>query len=61
LALIELADDVLLQELLATSSLGDLVVATYSPRLVAVVADAVDGFIAELTRLGHAPRVVEEG
>jgi hypothetical protein len=59
LTLMELGDDALLPELLRTTNLGEHVLETYSPRLVAVDAAAVDEIVAALTRLGHAPRVVE--
>lgn len=58
--LIELGDDVLLRELRATSSLDRALVHTFSPRLVAVDGSMVQDLIAELRRLGHTPRVVEE-
>lgn len=57
--LIELGDDLLLDELRATSSLGASIVHAFSPRLIVVDPSAVDRLVAELTRLGHAPRVIE--
>lgn len=59
LSLIELADDYLLPELLATTSLRSSLIHAFSPRLIAVDTRAVDGLVAELTRLGHGPRVLE--
>lgn len=59
LALVELDDDLLLRELLVTSSLGGMLVYTCSPRVVAIDPARVDELLAELTRLGHTPRLVE--
>lgn len=59
--LIELADDLLLPELLATTSLEKHLLHQLTPRLVAVAASGVDDLVAELTRLGQQPRVLEEG
>jgi len=58
--LVELGDDLLLRELLAASSLGAAVLHTFSPRLVAIDSARVDVMVADLTRLGYTPRVVEE-
>ncbi len=60
LTLVELGDDLLLREILASSSLQDMLVYTFSPRLVAVRPVNVDELVAELTRLGYTPRVAEE-
>jgi hypothetical protein len=59
ITLLELEDDFVLPELLATTSLRSSLVHTFSPRLIAVDPAAVDDLVAELARLGHAPRVVE--
>jgi hypothetical protein len=59
LTLLDLGDDILLRELLATTSLGEAMVDTFTPRLVAVDGARVEGLIAELQSLGHTPRVVE--
>jgi hypothetical protein len=59
LALVEVAEDALLPEILAATSLGAHVLQAFTPRLVAVAPQAVDAVVAELTRLGYAPRVVE--
>ncbi|HEU5422940.1 MAG TPA: helicase-associated domain-containing protein, partial [Nitrolancea sp.] len=59
LTVIELADDRLLPELLAGTSLGEKLIYTFSPRLIAIDASAAGELVAELTRLGHAPRLVE--
>jgi hypothetical protein len=61
LAVIELNDDLLLAELLAATSLDASLIHTFSPRLVAIDAAKADALVAELTRRGYAPRVVEEG
>jgi hypothetical protein len=59
LTLIELNDDFLLREIMATSALDTAVIHTFSPRLVAVDPGSVDDVVTRLTRLGYAPRVVE--
>jgi hypothetical protein len=59
--LIELGDDLLLRELQATTSLDRALLYTFSPRVIAVDPAAADGLVAELTRQGHTPRVVESG
>ena len=61
MTLIELADDLLLPELLATTSLQQHLLHQFTPRLVAVAAPGVDDLVVELTRLGQPPRVLEEG
>lgn len=60
LTLIELADDYLLPELLATTSLRSSLIHTLSPRLIAVESRAAEQLIAEMVRIGHMPRVVGE-
>lgn len=60
ITLIELADDLLLAELLATSTLGSALVHTFSPRLIAVDPTMVDGILADLTRFGHTPHLLED-
>jgi hypothetical protein len=57
--LLELGDDLLVRELQATTSLDKSLLCTFSPRVVAVDPAAADALVAELTRLGHTPRVVE--
>jgi hypothetical protein len=57
--IVELADDYVLPELLATSSLSLSIVSTLSPRHIVVETGVVDDLVAELTRLGHIPKVVE--
>ncbi|HEX5417478.1 MAG TPA: helicase-associated domain-containing protein, partial [Chloroflexota bacterium] len=61
LTLIELGDDYLLPELLATTSLDQALIHTFSPRLIAVDSRAAEALRAELERLGHTPRLVEGG
>ncbi len=60
-SLIELADDLLLPELSAATSLSRRVVHQFSPRLIVVESAAVDDLTAELSRLGYSPRLIEEG
>ncbi|HLI51666.1 MAG TPA: helicase-associated domain-containing protein, partial [Thermomicrobiaceae bacterium] len=59
-SLIELADDLLLPELLARTSLGSHLIHQFSPRLVVVETAAVDELRLELTRLGYSPRLIED-
>lgn len=60
LTLIELGDDILLQELLATSSLKSAVVEVVTPRLVAIDPAALRPLLGEMERLGYTPRVVAD-
>jgi len=57
LAVLELADDYALQEVLACTSLGDHIVYQFSPRLVVIEPEAVDTLVAELQKKGYTPRV----
>jgi len=57
MTLIELADDYALPELLAGSSLSQILLYTFSPRLVAVRSAGATDFIAELRNKGYTPRV----
>lgn len=57
IALIELADDFALQELLASTSLRDHLVYQFSNRLIAVQPQAVDGLVQEMEKRGHTPRI----
>lgn len=59
LTLIELGEDALLPELLAATPLADTLVYQFAPRLVAVDPLLADDLIAQLTRRGYTPRVVE--
>lgn len=74
LTLIELGDDILLRELQVTlwnrpaegthkgMPLPDQdLIHVFSPRLIAVDPAKVEELIADLTRLGHTPRVIEAG
>jgi hypothetical protein len=59
--LIELGDDLLLRELQAATSLGDMTLHQFSPRLIAVKEDSADLLLKELGARGYAPRIVEGG
>ncbi|MDQ2742625.1 MAG: hypothetical protein M3Z66_10090 [Chloroflexota bacterium] len=59
--LMELSDDTLLRELLVTSSLGNALLFTLSPNVVAIDPEKVTDLMNELERLGHTPKIVEEG
>ncbi len=58
--LIRFSDDFTLTELLTTTDLGNLILYQFSPRLVAVPETVVDRLLADLTRAGHTPRVVDD-
>jgi Helicase conserved C-terminal domain/SWIM zinc finger len=60
LTLIEFDDDILLRELLATSSLRGALVDVITPRLVSVEPAAVRSLLGEMERLGYTPRVMED-
>jgi hypothetical protein len=55
--LVEFGDDFALQELLASTSLAQNLVFRFSPRLIAIKAEAVDTLRDELVHLGHTPRI----
>ena len=57
LAVVELADDYALVELLANTSLRDAIVHQFSPRLLAVRPEAVDTLVQEMEKRGYTPRV----
>jgi hypothetical protein len=57
MALIELADDFALPELLAGTRLSQILVYTFSPRLVAVRSSEMHAFVAELQAKGYTPRL----
>lgn len=57
MALIEFADDYCLPELLAGTSLSQILLYTFSPRLIAVRPEAVDKFVADLQAKGYTPRL----
>jgi hypothetical protein len=55
MTLIEFADDFCLPELLAGTRLSQILVTTFSPRLVAVRTEAAADFVAELQAKGYTP------
>jgi hypothetical protein len=57
IALLELADDYALQELLISTSLADHLVYQFSPRLIAIWADGIDGLADEMEKRGYTPRI----
>ena len=57
ITLVELADDYALQELLVSTSLRKHLVHQFSPRLVAIQAQAVDNLVQEMEKRGYTPRV----
>jgi hypothetical protein len=57
ITLIELADDYALQELLSNTSLRDQLVYEFSPRLIAVLPEAVDALVQEMEKRGYTPAV----
>ncbi len=57
-ALLELADDYALNELLAGTSLSQHMLYRFSPRLVALNPDGVSTLLAELEKKGYTPKVV---
>ncbi len=56
LTLVELGDELTLQELEASTSLSQHIVAKLSPQLVLVPEAAVDALLEELTARGHTPK-----
>jgi hypothetical protein len=62
LSLVELSQEILPAEVLAAvPALRKHLVYAISPRLLAVEPTAADAVVAELVRLGYAPRIVEGG
>jgi hypothetical protein len=59
LTVLELSDDLLLAELLASTTLESAIVHTFSPRLIAIDSARAEDIIAELADRGHAPRIIE--
>jgi hypothetical protein len=57
LTLLELADDYALQELLISTDLQEHLVYQFSPRLVAIRADAVNRLVEDLEKRGYTPCV----
>jgi hypothetical protein len=56
---LELNDDLLLAELLASTALESAVVHTFSPRLIAIDSARAEDIIAELADRGYAPRIID--
>lgn len=59
LTVVELADDLALRELLASTSLGQFIVHQFSPRLIVVRDEHVDAWVNELVKRGYTPRVTQ--
>jgi hypothetical protein len=57
LTLVEMADDYILQELLAQTDLREHLLYTFGPRLVAVRPDSADAFARQLVKKGYTPRI----
>jgi hypothetical protein len=57
-AVIELADDYALSELLASTSLAKHLLYRFSPRLIAVRAEGVDELRTDLIRKGYTPKTM---
>jgi hypothetical protein len=57
MTLMEFADDHCLAELLAGTSLSQILVHTFSPRLIAVQKQGLDNFVDELVAKGYTPRL----
>jgi uncharacterized Zn finger protein len=57
MALIELADEYLGQELMVKTLLRKNIIYQFSPRLIAIRPDAVDDLIQEMEKKGYTPRV----
>jgi hypothetical protein len=57
ITLIELADEYIGQELMASTSLRENVVYRFSPRLIAIRPDAVEELVREMEKRGYMPRV----
>ncbi|MFO0956333.1 MAG: hypothetical protein U0800_02570 [Isosphaeraceae bacterium] len=57
-SLIRTTDPLLVEEILARKALARMVVARLSDTVVLVRPEDEDGFIDELRRLGHSPRIV---
>jgi hypothetical protein len=59
IALLELADDYALPELLASTSLAQHLLYRFSPRVIALRPEGVEALRAELVGRGYTPKVVE--
>lgn len=60
IALIELADEFALQELLACTSLRERIIYQFSNRLLAISPAEIDGLVQEMEKRGYMPRVVTD-
>jgi len=60
LTVIELADDMALREILASTNLQDHVIYQFSPRLVVVKDQVVDQLLDTLVKKGYTPKLVEK-
>ena len=60
LTILELADDLTLRELLASTSIARAIVFQLSPRVVVIRDDAVDTLVSEMVARGHTPQVTGE-
>jgi hypothetical protein len=58
LTVIELTDDFVLRELLASTTLSQFIVHQFSPRLIVVRDDNVDAWVNEIVKKGYTPKVV---
>lgn len=59
LTVLELSDDLLLPELLASTTIESTMMHTFSPRLIAIDSARAEDIIAELADRGYAPRITE--
>ncbi|MBU0493200.1 MAG: helicase-associated domain-containing protein [Chloroflexi bacterium] len=60
LSIIELADDYILQELKASTSLGQHLILEISPRLVVIPRAAIEPLMAEMIRKGYTPKQTQD-
>ncbi|HLF27673.1 MAG TPA: helicase-associated domain-containing protein [Anaerolineae bacterium] len=59
-ALVELADDYALAELLAGTALSQYLLYRFSPRLIAIRPDGVEALKADLVKKGYTPKMINE-
>jgi hypothetical protein len=57
IALIEMADEYVLRELLSNTCLEQHLIYQFSPRLIAIQPDAVDNLVEEMEKRGYTPHV----
>jgi len=57
ITVLDLADDYVLRELLASTSLREHVLYQFSPRLIAIRPEAIDDLVEEMEKRGYTPRV----